>query len=93
MFYRLARFYLKNKCVHFPVLEKFFNNFDYTYKDIFKILEDLGFKIYEFTEDGKISLVSENYKPDERKDLLVIKLYLKNKYIKFRLKFSSNLYT
>jgi hypothetical protein len=70
MFYRLARFYLKNKCVHFPVLEKFFNNFDYTYKDIFK-----------------------SYKKYERKDLLVIKLYLKNKYIKFRLKFSSNLYT
>ena len=70
MFYRLARFYLKNKCVYFPVLEKFFNNFDYTYKDIFK-----------------------SYKKYERKDLLVIKLYLKNKYIKFRLKFSSNLYT
>ena len=76
MFYRLARFYLKNKCVHFPVLEKFFNNFDYTYKDIFKILEDLGFKIYEFTEDRKISLVPENYKPDESQavtDLLAIR--------------------
>ena len=65
MFYRLARFYLKNKCVHFPVLEKFFKNFDYTYKDIFKILEDIGFKIYEFTEDRKISLVPDNYKPNE----------------------------
>ena len=55
----------RTKCVHFPVLEKFFKNFDYTYKDIFKILEDIGFKIYEFTEDRKISLVPDNYKPNE----------------------------
>ena len=76
MFYRLARFYLKNKCVHFPVLEKFFKNFGYTYKDIFKILENIGFKIYEFTEDGKISLVPENYKADDNRantDLLAIR--------------------
>ena len=33
----------RTKCVHFPVLEKFFKNFDYTYKDIFKIIENLGF--------------------------------------------------
>ena len=66
----------RTKCVHFPVLEKFFKNFDYTYKDIFKILEDIGFKIYEFTEDRKISLVPDNYKPNETQtitDLLAIR--------------------
>ena len=66
----------RTKCVHFPVLEKFFKNFYYTYKDIFKILEDIGFKIYEFTEDRKISLVPDNYKPNETQtitDLLAIR--------------------
>ena len=55
---------------------KFFNNFGHTYKDIFKILEDIGFKIYEFTEDRKISLVPDNYKPNETQtitDLLAIR--------------------
>ena len=62
----------RTKCVHFPVLEKFFKNFDYTYKDIFKIIENLGFKIYEFTEDRKISLVSENYKADDNRTITTL---------------------
>ena len=66
----------RTKCVHFPVLEKFFKNFDYTYKDIFKIIENIGFKIYEFSEDRKILLVPENYKADDNRantDLLAIR--------------------
>ena len=62
----------RTKCVHFPVLEKFFKNFDYTYKDIFKIIENLGFKIYEFTEDRKISLVSENYKAGDNRTITTL---------------------
>jgi len=62
----------RTKCVHFPVLEKFFKNFDYTYKDIFKIIENIGFKIYEFTEDRKISLVSENYKADDNRTITTL---------------------
>ena len=53
-------------------MEKFFKNFDYTYKDIFKIIENLGFKIYEFTEDRKISLVSENYKADDNRTITTL---------------------
>ena len=62
----------RTKCVHFPVLEKFIKNFDYTYKDIFKIIENIGFKIYEFTEDKKISLVPENYKPDDNRTITTL---------------------
>ena len=62
----------RTKCVHFPVLEKFFKNFDYTYKDIFKIIENIGFKIYEFSEDRKISLVPENYKADDNRTITTL---------------------
>lgn len=68
--------FLHSKCIHFPVLEKFFKNYGYSYIDIFKKLEDLGFSIYEFTENHTIKPIPKNYHPDENSlitDLLAIR--------------------
>tara|TARA_A100001037_G_scaffold303997_1_gene339479 strand:+ start:371 stop:1222 length:852 start_codon:yes stop_codon:yes gene_type:complete len=62
----------KTDCVHFPVINQHYENFGYTYKDIFEIFRDNGFRIYGFTQNKKIWMIDEGYIPDDG-DLLAIR--------------------
>lgn len=66
----------RTKCVHFPVLERFFEKYGYVYSEIFSIFKNAGFDLYKFTKDGIISSISEDYVPQENipiTDLLAIR--------------------
>lgn len=61
----------KTDCIHFPVINEHYQNFGYTYKEIFEILKDSGFQIYGFTKNQKMWKMKEEYIPNDE-DLLAI---------------------
>jgi len=62
----------KTLCVLFEAVPRHYENYGYTFTDIYKILNSHNFKIYRFSEDQKISLISHDYIP-QNEDLLAIK--------------------
>lgn len=62
----------KTDCVHFPVINEHYQNFGYTYKEIFQILKKCGFEIYGFTKNQKMWKIKDNYIPNNE-DLLAIR--------------------
>jgi len=62
----------KTSCILFEAVPKHYENYDYTFTDIYNILNSYDFKIYRFLEYGKISLISHDYIP-QNEDLLAIK--------------------
>lgn len=60
------------ECVHFPVIEKYFENYGYSYKDIFDIFIENGFHLFLFSSDKKIWSIPKNYIPNNE-DVLAIK--------------------
>ena len=61
----------KTDCIHFPVINEHYQNFGYTYKEIFEILKDNGFQIYGFTKNQKMWKIKEECIPNDE-DLLAI---------------------
>jgi len=62
----------KTSCVLFEVVPKSCENYDYSFTDIYDILNSYNFKIYRFLEHKKISLISHDYIP-QNEDLIAIK--------------------
>jgi len=62
----------KTSCVLFEAVPKHYKNYNYTFTDIYNILNSHNFKIYRFLEYKKISLISHDYIPQDE-DLLAIK--------------------
>lgn len=62
----------KTNCIHIPMIEKHFQNFNYNYKDIFEILVQHGFELYGFSSKKIFWPLSQNYKP-HNEDILAIK--------------------
>jgi len=50
------------ECVHFPAIEKFYENYGYDFRDVFKILKSYNFSIYTMSENG-LSLLSDDFQP------------------------------
>tara|TARA_Y100000590_G_scaffold459628_1_gene617191 strand:+ start:2548 stop:3396 length:849 start_codon:yes stop_codon:yes gene_type:complete len=71
-----SKIFRNSDCVHFPIIEKFFQNYGYSYNEVFKKLEEFGFQIYEFSTEKTIKLITKNYQPNENNeitDLLAIR--------------------
>ncbi|MDC3257260.1 FkbM family methyltransferase [bacterium] len=62
----------KTSCVLFEAVPKNFENYNYSFTDIYHILNSYNFKIYRFLEHKKISLISHDYIP-QNEDLIAIK--------------------
>lgn len=62
----------KTSCILFEAVPKHYENYDYSFTDIYNILNSYDFKIYRFLEHKKISLISHDYIP-QNEDLLAIK--------------------
>jgi FkbM family methyltransferase len=62
----------KTSCVLFEAVPKHYEHYDYSFNDIYDILNSYNFKIYRFLEHKKISLISHDYIP-QNEDLLAIK--------------------
>ena len=58
----------KTKCVHFPVIERFFEDYGYAYSEIFQLFKNAGFDLYTFRAKT-ISLVPKDYVPQENAEL------------------------
>ena len=55
---------LKNTdCVHFPAIEDFYKKYGYTYKDVFSILKNYKFLIYQILSDKTVKLLDDDYHP------------------------------
>ena len=55
---------LKNTdCVHFPAIEDFYKKYGYTYKDVFSILKNYKFLIYQILSDNTVKLLDDDYHP------------------------------
>ena len=52
----------KTECIHFPAIEKFYKNYGYDFRDVFKILKNHNFSIYMMSDNG-LSLLSDNFEP------------------------------
>ena len=50
------------ECVHFPAIEKFYENYGYDFRDVFKILKSYNFSIYTMSKNG-LSLLNDNFQP------------------------------
>jgi len=67
-----GEFLKKTSCVLFEAVPKHYENYGYSFTDIYDILNSYNFKIYRFLEHKKISLISHDYIP-QNEDLLAIK--------------------
>ena len=55
---------LKNTdCVHFPAIEDYYKKYGYTYKDVFSILKNYKFLIYQILSDNTVKLLDDDYHP------------------------------
>jgi len=55
---------LKNTaCIHFPAIENFYKKYGYTYKDVFNILKNHNFLIYQIKSDKTVKLLDADYHP------------------------------
>lgn len=62
----------KTNCILFEAVKKNYQNFGYTFVDIYNILTNYKFQIYQLSEKKTVSLLSSNYTPISE-DLLAIK--------------------
>ena len=67
-----GEFLKKTSCVLFEAVPKHYENYGYSFTDIYDILNSYNFKIYRFLEHKKISLISHDYIP-QNEDLIAIK--------------------
>ena len=62
----------KTACVHFESVPKHYENYGYSFFDIYNILNHHNFKLFRFLENKKISSISHDYIP-QNEDLLAIR--------------------
>ena len=62
----------KTLCVYFEAVPKHYENYGYSFFDIYNILNQHGFKLFRFLENKKISPISQDY-ISQNEDLLAIR--------------------